>query len=155
MSTGGVLGNGKKLAYSLTSPVSWIEIPQLIDFELPQWVADKVDTTVSSSSKLKRSMPGMIDISDMPASFLYDPDEITTPEHDALLDLNLAGTTIWLRGEIPANRLLTRYKAFEFQAYVASWQASGALEARQELKVVFRFDGDSLTAYPAGASEIT
>lgn len=156
MATGGNIGNGTKVAYSSSSPVSWIAVAQLLD--IPQFltlVSNDVDTTVHSTSRLMTSMPGMIPVPEVQLELLADLDQSTTASHETLRTLQSAGTTIWWRVEIPTNRTQTTFRAFEFQAYVKEWtpDATKIAEA-QKLKVVLRYAGN-LAVYNAAASAIT
>jgi hypothetical protein len=149
MATGGVLGNGVRVGYSAASPVSFTRVPQLLDVTFPTFVYDEVDSTVHGTSKLKRSMPGMITVSEMTMTFLSDLDETTTASQQALFALNQAGTSLWWRVEVPVNREQSKCVAFEFQGFVKSWEPSTPIEDRQTLQVVVKFDGDSFTKYAA------
>ena len=64
MAQGGMIGNGVKIAYAATSPTTWVAVGQILNVEIPQLVADKIDRTVHSTNRYKRSLPGMIDVSD-------------------------------------------------------------------------------------------
>ena len=153
MATGGVLGN-VRFAYSSTSPVSWMKITNIRDADIPGLEPSEVETTVYSTGKLKRHMPGLSDVSDCTLTLVQDLDETTSAEQAALLVLQQAGTTVWCRAEIANDRAFTKWTAFEFQAYVKTWKPSAKAGALGELQVVFRFDGDSFTKYPSGASVI-
>ena len=147
MAQGGILGNGVRVAYSSSSPVSWQRLDQLLDISFPTFVADDIDSTVHGTSKLKRSMPGMVEVSEMTLTLLSDLDSATTPEQDALWDLNQAGTTVWWRVEVPVERDQSKCVPFEFQGYVKSWEPATPIDDRQTLNVVIRFDGDSLVKF--------
>lgn len=152
--TGGVLGR-VKVGYSLSSPVDWKTIPQLLDITFPTWVSDQIDSTTHGITKFKRTIPGMTTVSDMTLSLLWDPDETTTPEHEELQDLNVDGTTVWWRVEVAANREGTRWKPYEFQGYVKSTEPGTPMNDKDTLSVVVAFDGESFTRYPTtDASEM-
>ncbi len=153
MATGGVAGI-VKVGYSANSPVSWTSIPQILDIKFPTWVSDQIDTTIHSTAKFKRSIPGMIAVSDMTLTLEWDPDETTTASHDALFDMNQAGTTYWWRIEVAANREATKWTPFEFQGYVKSWEPSTPINDKDTLQVVVSFDGDSFTKYAATESDV-
>ena len=156
MATGGVLGNGVKVAYSAASPVSWLAIGQVLDTKIPTYVRDKVNiTTHSTTNDLKRYMSGMIEVGDMELSVLQDLDETTSTDQDALWDDNQTGVPMWWRVEIPTTRARDKFVAFEFQGNVASFEPSTPIEDKQTLRVVIRFDGTTLTKYPAGTSAIS
>lgn len=156
MATGGNIGNGTKVAYSGSSPVTWVPVAQLLD--IPQFISlisNDVDTTVHSTSRIMTSMPGMIPVPEIQLELLADLDQSTTASHEALRTYQSAGTTIWWRVEIPTNRTQTLFRAFEFQAYVKEWtpDATKIAEA-QKLKVVLRYGGN-LAVYNAAASAIS
>lgn len=155
MAADGVLGNGSKVGYSDTSPVSWTRVAQLIDFDPPDFQRNQVDTTVHSTSGYERSMPGMIKVADMKVVLLFDPDESTTPSHQALWDKLVAGTTVWWRFELPCNEGQTSFKAVEFEGWVRSFKPKAPIKDRQTAEVNIAFDGDSYTVYAAGASAIS
>ncbi len=152
--TGGVTGD-LKVAFSLTSPVSWLNVPQVEDCQIPQFVREKIDTTVFGIKKFKRSMPGFNSVSDMTLKVLADLDELTTPSHSQLMNLNVLGTTIWWRVEIATNRESTRWKAWEFQAYVGDCKPAVTPGGKSEIDYTIVFDGEDFTIYPAGASAIS
>jgi hypothetical protein len=156
MATGGVPGNGCKVAYSVSSPVSWVTMTQVLDITLPTFVTDEIDiTTHSTTNKLKKTMGGLAEVGDMTLVLLADLNETTTPAHSAMFTYNQAGTSLWWRVEIPTNRERTVFKAYEFQGNVGSYEPSAPINDRQEIQVLVRFDGDTFTQYPAGSSSIS
>lgn len=160
MATDGVLGNGVKVAFSASSPVTWTSVGQVLDIEIPGLEPDEIETTVHGTSKFKRYMPGMIDVSEMTLSLLADLDESSAtesagPAQDSLFEYNQSQTTIWWRVEVPADRTQTEFVAFEFQGWVKNWKPSVPIEDKQTLEVSVRFDGTSYVKYPAGASAIS
>lgn len=154
MATGGVLGNGTKVAYSSTSPVSWTRVTQVLEVGFPGLEPDEVETTVHSTSKYRRFMPGMIDVTEMTLTLEADLDEGTSPTHDALFDFNAAQTTIWWRIEVPVDREQSEFTAFEFQGWVKNFNVATPIDDKQTIEVTVRFDGDSFTKYAAGAGAI-
>src|SRR5512140_220362 len=105
MSQGGVLGNGCKVAYSASSPVSWIGVGQIREITFPTWEADKVDiTTHSVTNKLKRSMAGLIEVGAPGFVCLSDLDPATDTAQAALQAANATGSSLWWRFEVPVNR---------------------------------------------------
>jgi hypothetical protein len=155
MALSGMIGNGVKVAYSAASPVSWTRVGQVLNVDVPGLMPDEVETTVHSTSKWKRHIPGMIDVGEMNLTLLADLDEGTSPAQDALFDYQAAGTTLWWRIEIPVDRAQTEFTAIEFQGWVKNWAPKTPIEGRQELEASVRFDGDSYTKYAAGASAIS
>lgn len=154
MAQGGMIGNGVKIAYSASSPVSWTSIGQVLNVEVPQLVRDKIDRTVHSASGYKRSLPGMIDVSDMTLEILSDLNQTTGAAIRQLLTYLKAGTTIYWRIEIPTNRAKTEYAALEFQGYVLSWQAAAPIDDKQTIATTIAFDDTEVGLYAAGASAI-
>lgn len=155
MAQGGVIGNGVKVGYSAASPVSYTSIGQILSIEIPQLTADKVDRTVSSSNQYKRSMPGMIDVSDLTFELLADLDESTGATQRQLLTYLKAGTTIYWRIEVPVDRSKSECVPFEFQGYVASWQPTAPVDDKQVVKVSVAFDDTTVTIYNATAFTLT
>lgn len=154
MATGGVGGNGVKVAYSVSSPVSWNRIGQLADQELPGLISDKIGSSVHGS-RLKRTMPGMLQVTPLKLTLVADLDPVTSASHAALDTYVRSGATIYFRVEVPANRLASSYVAWEFQGYVSSWQPKSPLEGRQEIDAEIEFDDSTLVKYAPGASAIS
>lgn len=155
MAQGGMIGNGIKVGYSNASPVSWTKIGQLLSITPPQFVSDKIDRTVSGENKYKRSLPGMIEVSDLQMEILQDLDAATSPEQAALLALLKAGTTIYWRIEVPVNRAATTFRPMEFQGYVSSWQISSPIDDKQTLTVTVAFDDTDVSLLAPGASAMS
>jgi hypothetical protein len=155
MAANGLIGNGVKVGYSATSPVSWTRVGQVLDTDLPGLEPEEVETTVHSTSRFRRHIPGMIDVTESRLLLLADLDETTNTTQDALFDYQAAGTTLWWRIEVPTARDQSKFTAFEFQAFVKNWVPRAPIDGRQELEVTLRFDGDSFTKYAAGDSAIS
>ena len=155
MATGGVLGNGCKVGFSANSPVSWTAVGQVLNVELPTLEADDVDITVHGTSRFKRSMAGMIEVSELTLELLADTDPATSAAHHTLWVYNQSGTTIWWRVEVPTDRNQSEYTPFEFQGLVKSWQLAAPIDDRQSLTVVVKFDGTSYSKYDPGSSAIS
>lgn len=153
MAQGGLIGNGKKVAFSLSSPISWIKIDQLLDFDFPSMTADKIETTVSSTGKLKRYIPGLIEVGDLSLTVLTDLDPVTSKQSQ-LWDLRAAGTTVWWRIEIPEERDLSSFVGFELQGYVSDYTISAPTAERIETTITIVFDGTSITKGNPGPSVI-
>lgn len=155
MATGGVLGNGTKVGFSATSPVSWTRVGQLMDIsKFLQLVANLVDTTVHSTSNIMTTMPGMIPAPDTELMLLADHDAATSPSHESLRAYQVAGTTIYWRFEVPVNRAQTSFRAWEFQGFVKEYSLDTKIADKQTTKVTITFAG-GYSVYPAGASAIT
>ena len=155
MALGGILGNGMKIGYSAASPVSWNAIGQLLDIpDLPGITADKIDSTIHSTGGWKRSFPGLKSVNDVTMTLLSDHDSATSPSHAAMWTLNAAGTTVWWRIEVPSDRAMTEYAAWEFQGNISAVSAKTPIDDRQTTEVTIQFDGTSLTRYDPGASAL-
>jgi hypothetical protein len=154
MATDGMLGNGVKIGFSVTSPVSWTSVGQVLTTDLPGLDPSEVESTVHSTSKYRRFIPGLVDVTETNMRLLADLDEGSSADQDALFTHQAAGTTLWWRIEVPVDRSQSEYTAFEFQAWVKRWKPVAEIDQRQELEVTLRFDGTSFAKYPAGASEL-
>lgn len=156
MALGGVLGNGMKVGYSLASPMSWVRIGQLMDIpDFPQLISDEVDTMVHGTSRIKTTMPGMIEPPEVSLDMLADFDPATMPSQEVLRTLQRDGTTVYWRIEAPVNRAQTSFRSWEFSAWVKEWSPSVPIEDKQTLHCVLKFDGPSVTVNNVGASVIT
>jgi hypothetical protein len=156
MARGGVLGNGCKVAYSLSSPITWVEIEEVTDVVFPTWQADKVANNVhSATNKLKRNMPGLIEVGDPSFTVLSDFDPSTAPDQAKLIDLNKTGENVWWRFEVPVNRQKTLFRGVEFQAGVLNFSPATPIDDRQTTQYTLTFDGEDVAwDLAAGASEI-
>lgn len=155
MATGGILGNGTKVAFSASSPVSWTRVGQLMD--IPKFIsliASKVDTTVHSTSNVKTSMPGMSESPEVELSCLGDLNQATSASFETLRGYQGNGTVVYWRIEIPTDRSQSAFRAWEFQGYVQEWTPDTKIAAAQMLKMVIVYSG-GLTVYNSGASAIT
>lgn len=157
MAQGGILGNGCKAAYSESSPLTWTNIPQLVDLSFPTWVGDKVNIDVhSTTNKLHRNMAGMITVGDPGITILSDFDPSTAAAQAQLMAWNASGTSVWFRFEIPTNRAKTAFRGLEFMASILSFEPGTPIADKQTTRISLAFDGDDLYwDAAAGASEIT
>lgn len=155
MATGGVLGNGVKVGFSAASPVSWTAVGQVMNVDMPTLEADDVDTTVHSTSRFKRSMAGMIEVSELTLELLADTNPSTSSAQDLLWNYNQSGTTLYWRVEVPTDRNLSQYTPFEFQGVVKSWKLDAPIDDKQTLTVVVKFDGTTYGKLAPGASAIS
>jgi hypothetical protein len=153
MAANGVLGFGVRVAYSTTSPTTWIPIPQLTEIEFPSFEPDVVDTTVHGTNALKRSIRGMISVGEMTMTLLADLGASSV--HRNLRQLQMNGTTVWWRIELPENRAMTSFVGFEFQGWVKDWTPEISMEDVQKLRVTVQFDGTDFTIGDPGPSEIS
>jgi hypothetical protein len=156
MALGGVLGKGCKVAYSTASPVSWVQVTQLIDLTIPTQIADRVDNTMhSTAGSLKRSMPGLVSVGDPTITVVQDLDPATCASQAYLRARQVDQTTVWFRLEVPVNRAKTLFMGFVFQAAVANYEPSTPIADRQTTKFTLMFDGESIQEDAAsGASSI-
>jgi hypothetical protein len=157
MAQGGLLGNGTKVAYSSSSPVSWTAIRQVVDVVFPTYVADDVNIdTHSTTNKLHRTMAGLISVGNASVTVLSDPDPATGTDQAFLNARNLDGTSIWLRIERPVNRARTSFYGIVFSCTVKSSQPATPIADKQTTVYEFQFDGDSIQVdAAAGASSIS
>jgi hypothetical protein len=153
MASGGVLGFGTKVAFSNSSPVSWTAVPQILDITFPGLNPDEVETTVHGTLPYKRFMRGLIDVSEL--TLTLELDLASNSVHRTLRTLQLNGTTVWWRIEVPENRERTSWVAFEFQGWVKSWVPSTPIADKQTLEVSIRFDGTDFAMYAPGTSQIS
>lgn len=161
MALQGVLGNGTKIAFSATSPVTWTRIGQLMNIDkFPALTAAIIDTTVMGTSNQMTGMTGMIPIPSFEFTLLADLDQATSPAHETIRQYGAgsvssqAGTVIWFRIEAPVNRGQTSFRAFEFQGIVNGWDLSLPIADKQTLKITVVL-ASSVQPYNAGASQIT
>lgn len=157
MATGGILGNGSKVAYSLNSPLSWTKVGQVTDITFPTWVADKVNIdTHSTSNKLHRTMAGMIAVGDPSFTVLSDFDPASSADQSQLRTWNKDGTSVWWRLEVPVNRAKTSFFGLEFKASVLSFEPATPIADKQTTKFNLSFDGEDIYwDGAAAASEIS
>jgi hypothetical protein len=156
MALGGVLGNGTRVGYSATSPVSWVRVAQLLDIpKFIQLIAADISTTVHGASRLETSMPGMIPVPEVELDVLLDLDPATSPTHEAIRGFQTSGATVFWRVEIPVDRNQTNFRAFEFNAYVKAYDISTATQiaAAQRGKFTLRYGG-GLAVYAPGAAVV-
>lgn len=160
MALGGVLGNGMKIGYATSSPITWTGLGQVVNVEIPMLEDDIVDSTVHGTSKFKTHFGGLSEVSEATVTLLADLDEVTSPGQHAMFGFNANGTQLYWRVEIPVDRARTRFTAFEFPATVRSYKPAAPIEDRQTLEVGLLFDSAPVTGarffnkLPAGASQI-
>lgn len=157
----GVLGNGTKVGFSISSPVSWTRVGQLKNIdEFLALIPEDVDTSVYSTSNIRTSMPGMIEPPEFRCTCLADFDPTTMPSHETIRQYQggsgyaTQGTVIWWRIEVPVNRAQSSFRAWEFEGYVKDFNPSLPLDDAQTLEFSVRFSGTGIGVYPPGASAI-
>lgn len=157
MATGGVLGNGTKIAYSAASPQVWTKVGQLREVTFPTFVADEVNIdTHSATNKLHRTMPGMIVVGAVQLVVLSDLNPSTSADQKALRDYNKDGTSLWWRIEAPVVREKNSWFGLEFKASVKSYQPQTPIADVQTTTMELLFDGDDIYWDGAvGAGEIS
>jgi hypothetical protein len=154
MALGGLIGNGVKVGFSVSSPLSLTNVGVLVDFTFPPLARAKVDKSAHNSI-WEKFMPGMINIGDMKLMLLQDLDAATSAAQSQLKTHWLAGTTIYWRVEVPVNRARTLCVPFEFQGFVLNWAPTTPLKEKQVLSVDVAFDDDSLSQYASQAFTIS
>jgi hypothetical protein len=152
MAQNGVLGDGVKVAYSASSPITWVPVGQILDVGFPGLTPDEVETTVHSTTRWKRFIRGMIDVGETTLTLLADMDSATGTDQQALFTYQAAGTTLYWRIEVPVIRAGTSFAAFEFQAWVKKWELKTPMADKQVLECSLRFDGTYFNKLAAGAS---
>lgn len=157
MAQGGILGNGCKVAYSATSPVTWVGVDNVIDITFPTYVADDINIdTHSVTNNLHKIMPGMISVGAPGFTVLSDMDPSTSPDQAQLRSWNRSGTSVWFRIEVPVNRAKTSFFGIEFEASVKSVEPATPIADKQTTRYNLSFDGDDIyDDVAAGASEIS
>lgn len=154
MAQGGYIGNGIRVGYSLSSPLSYNKLEQVIDATPPKLKADVIDTSRHSSNRYKSNIPGMYDVSPVTIKMLRDADSSTSPKQNALRQLQDSSTTVYLRVEVPTNAQQTTFEAWEISGRFSDWGVSAPLMGRVELDVSFLFDGVNYIYFAQSASVI-
>lgn len=156
MAQGGLLGNGTKVGYSTTENGPWTEVTQVIDVVFPTWESGKVEiTTHQVGNKLRRYMPGLIEVGDPSFTVLSDFDPATAADQAQLIAWNADGTSVWWRFEVPVNRAQTSFRGVEFQAGILNFSPATPIDDKQTTQYTLSFDGESITWDAAvGASEM-
>jgi hypothetical protein len=155
MAASGVLGNGTKVAFAYTSPAFWMPLAQLQD--VPQFidlVANDVDITVQKPDRIMTSMPGMIPPPEIKLVCLEDLDPVTCMSQELARVFQEYGTNLSWRVEVPTDRTVTTFRAFEFQGYIREWTPRCAqVTISQILNLSIKFGG-ALVIYDPGPSQI-
>lgn len=154
MATGGNIGDGVKVAFSITSPLSWTQVTQVANVDFPGLEPDAVNNDVHGSAGFHREMPGLFTVAPMVITVSSDLDESTTADHNTLWGLMLQKTTVWWRVEVPVDRAKTKFTGFEFEGYVGGFVPTTPIDDRQMSEITVRFDGTAFGRDASGASEI-
>ncbi len=151
----GVLGNGLKVAYSAASPLTWVQVPDILMIDkFFGLVNPKIDISVSGDL-IKRTMPGVPDAPELGFTKLADPDPSTGIAEEAIRAFQLAGTTIYWRFERPTNRARTSFRGEVFQAYVLSVEPAAPIQDKQTVKITLSYGGNYQIDGSVGASQIS
>lgn len=154
MATGGVLGNGVRVGFSATSPVSYTSLPNVIDVKFPTETADKIEKTTHGSSKYKKNFPGMVEVGDMEVILLGDLDQATSPEIETVWQYAQAQTELYWRIEIPVNRAKTRFRPFELYGYPTDPSPEAPIQDKQVYKFKVVHSGEGINRYNATNSPV-
>lgn len=149
MATGGQLGSGVQVAYSLNnSPQTWIEITQIMDAVIPQVERDRVESTVHGVTSLRTYIPGLGDVRDGELTLLANLS--TGGVHLALQQLERSQDTIWVRFEVPdtSNLSTTNFFAVQLQARVSGWTLDTPIDGAKTIKVLLQFQDNFMTQQP-------
>jgi hypothetical protein len=149
MATGGLLGNGVRVGFSSTSPVSFTSLANVLDVKFPTETPDKIDKTTHGSSKYKKNFPGMVEVGDMEVTLLGDLDQATSAEIETLWAYAQAQTELWWRVEVPTNRAKTRFRPFEFYGYPANVEPGTPVQDKQTIKFTVVHSGEGIARYNA------
>ena len=147
----GLLGNGVTVAYSLTSPVTWVPVVNLLDITVPKLVADRVEKTTHGTGGFHRFMGGLLDVQAAALTLLTHHGAAS---HIDIARQNRTKETNWWRIEIPVDRDLatTQYRAIEFEGSVSEFSFETPIADVQKTMVAIQFEGTDFAVYPAAAS---
>ena len=141
MAQGGLIGNGVKVGYSLSSPLSYLKLEQVLDATPPKLTPDKIDTSRHGTSRFKSNIPGMLDVAAIAIKCLRDADPVTSPNVNSVQNLVRASTTVYLRIEVPSNTGQTLFEAWELSGRFGNFTTTAPQMGRQEVDIEFMFDG--------------
>lgn len=154
MAQGGVIGNGSKVGYSVTSPVTYTRIGQLMD--IPKFVTlvrNLVDTTVHSTSFVMTSISGMAPTPEVQLKVLADFDTVTGPTLEALRAFQNLSSQVWFRIEVPVQGVQTTFRAWEFLGTVREFTPTIQIAAVQSVMITLTL-AQPPAVYNAAASVI-
>jgi hypothetical protein len=153
MATGGQLGSGVQVAYSLNnSPQTWIEIPEILDVVVPAIERDRVESTVHGTTSLRTYIPGLGDVRD--GELTLRANLTAGSVHLALQALNISQDTIWVRYEVPdtSNLSTTNFMGVQMQARVSSWLPETPIDGIKTISVKFQHQ-DNFFQQPTMAAQ--
>lgn len=149
MATDGTLGNGVRVGFSFgASPFTWVEIPYIMNVDIPGLESEQVDSTVHGTGGFRSNISGLKAVADMTMTLRADLDPATTPEHDQLLQLSLTKEKVEWRVELPISEDLstTQYRPIEFRGDVGSWKPGTPIDGIKSTEVVVRFSASGTYA---------
>ena len=149
----GLLGNGTKVAYSVASPTSWVEITNILGVTVPKLVADRVEKTTHGTGGFHRFLSGLLDVQAMSLELLTDHGAAS---HLTLASLNRSKASVWWRVEIPVDRDLstTQYRGIEFEGSVSEFSFDTPIADVQKTMVTMQFEGTDFAIYAPAAGQI-
>lgn len=161
MPLGGVIGNGSRVGYSVTSPPSYTRVGQLKDIKkFLALVANDVDTTVmGATNNIMTVAPGMIPSPTFSFTLMADLDPATSPTHEFLRNYHAAsgqstaGTAIYFGIEVVVNRAQSIFRKWEFFGYVAGFSPSVSVSGLTTIDIDVKFQS-GYSVYPPGAATI-
>lgn len=149
MPADGILGDGVKMAYSVSSPVSWTELPLLLDLPRPPApTPDKLENTTHGSSGFHTYGLGLKDVPDIEAVFLFNPESAA---HLAMITGRDAKTEYWFRIEVPTDTAQTTFIAWEFQGKIMNADIEAPIADFQKLNLSIIYT-DGYSFYPTAAA---
>lgn len=151
-----VIGNGSKLGYSVTSPVTWLEVTQIADISDIGLIVDELENDRHSAYSYHRKAPGMISVKPITVTVIGDKDQAaaTGAVQKAMRDLAIARATYWWRAEVPTTLAQTAYKAWEFQGWVKEVSDTQPMTGGQAFTFQIVFNGTTFCEFAAGSSDI-
>lgn len=141
MPSGGQIGSGVQIAYSLLSPHTWVEIPEIREVSsLPNIERDRVETTIHGVTSLRTYIPGLGDVSDLEFTVRANLDASSV--HSTLRTLERDQTTVWIRVEVPvtSNLSTTTFVAYTMQARCSMWELEAPIDDLKVLNITFQFE---------------
>jgi hypothetical protein len=147
----GLLGNGVKVAYSLTSPHTWVPVVNIMEVGVPKLVADRVEKTTHGTGGFHSFMGGLLDVQPATLTLLTAHGAAS---HIDIARQNRSKESNWWRIEIPVDRELstTQYRAVEFEGSVSEFSFDTPIADVQKTMVTIQFEGTDFAVYPAAAS---
>ena len=147
-----ILGDGVKIGYCTTSPVSWTELVGLVDLPAPPGpVAEMLENTTHGTSGYKTYGAGLKDVPDVTATFHFTG----TAAQLAMISAQAAGTVLWFRFEVPATAAKTTFRAWEMQAVVIAAPVATPIADWQTLTLTLKYSGNFAFYPDAAATAIT